>query len=252
LRDHQRVDLQHRRIERREGAVAGQDGLGRLFDLGALEAQREGDLASLKGLHADGGLDRLADDALRLARRDLLDFHAARRGRDDHHPFGFSVEHEAQIDLLGDGGRLLDIEAIDGLSLRPGLVGDQSLAQQLRCRVPHLVRVAAELDPAGLAAGPGVNLSLDDPALAADLLSPVAGLLGTVGQAAARHRDAEPRQELLGLIFMNIHRPSPTANRPPVSTFLRREVSRRGLCCRRDRNTFPTTPRPEVKCSLFG
>src|SRR3546814_6585380 len=45
LGDDQRVDLHHGRVEVAEGAVAAEDGLGRLRDLRRLEAEAAGDLA---------------------------------------------------------------------------------------------------------------------------------------------------------------------------------------------------------------
>ena len=73
-------------------------------------------------------------------------------------------------------------------------MGDQALAEQLLGGLPDLVVAAAHLDAAGLAAGTGVDLGLDDPAIAADLLGPVHGLLRAVGEAAGRHGDAEVLQ----------------------------------------------------------
>ena len=87
------------------------------------------------------------------------------------------------------------------------------LAEQLVGGVLDLVLVAAELDAAGLAAAAGMDLRLDHPGLAADLARAVGRLLGAVGEAAARHRHAEARENLLGLIFVNIHPPPPLATR---------------------------------------
>jgi hypothetical protein len=49
-----------------------------------------------------------------------------------------------------------------------------------------------------------MNLRLDRPVPAAELGGAIDGLIGTVGDRAARRRNAEIGQELLGLIFVNV------------------------------------------------
>ena len=105
-----------------------------------------------------------------------------------------AVEDEAQIDLPVDGGGGLDIEAVHDLAARTRLMGHQTLAEHLLGGLPDLVVAAAHLDAAGLAARTGVDLGLDDPAIAADLLGAVYGLLGAVGEPAGRDGDAEVLQ----------------------------------------------------------
>ncbi len=137
--------------------------------------------------------------------RDLLDFHAAGRGRHDHDPLGFAVEHEAQVEFALPFHRRLDPQARNQLAARTGLLGHQGPAQQVLGGGLDLAVVAAQLDTARLAAPAGMDLRLDHPGIAADLACPVGRLLGTVRQAPARHRHAEPGQQLLGLILVNVH-----------------------------------------------
>ena len=148
---------------------------------------------------------------LRLFRRDVLDLHAALRGGDDHHALRLAVEHEAQIELLGDGDAAFDIEAVDDLARGAGLVRDQLLAEEFVGGIEHFVLRAAELDAARLAAAAGVDLGLDDPELAADLARPVGRLLGAVGQRALGNGHAEAGQDFLGLILVNVHVECPQA-----------------------------------------
>ncbi len=68
-----------------------------------------------------------------------------------------------------------------------------------------LVVVLADLDAAGLTAGAGVDLGLDDPTRAADLAGAIDGLLGAIGQTTARDRHVELREKLLGLVLVNVH-----------------------------------------------
>ena len=50
-----------------------------------------------------------------------------------------------------------------------------------------------------------MDLRLDRPVPAAELGRDVDRLLGTVGDTARRHGDAEAGQEFFGLIFVNVH-----------------------------------------------
>ena len=190
----QRVDLDHGGVEVAQRPVAALDGRDRLARERRRELEAEGQLATLEVLHADRGLDRLAQDGLRPLDRDLLDLHAALARGHHHDALRLPVQDEAQIDLPVDGGGGLDIEAVHDLAARTRLMGDQALAEQFLGGLPDLVVAAAHLDAAGLAARAGVDLGLDDPAIAADLLGPVYGLLGAVGEAAGRHGDAEVLQ----------------------------------------------------------
>ena len=92
---------------------------------------------------------------------------------------------------------------------------DELLAEQGFGGALDLGVVRADLDAAGLAAGAGVDLRLDDPLAAADLGGAIGGLLGAVGEAAARDRHAELREKLLGLILVNVHCLGP----PWISSF---------------------------------
>ena len=68
-----------------------------------------------------------------------------------------------------------------------------------------LVERARELDAAALAAAAGVDLRLDDPDRAAELLRRLDGLLHAEGRVAARHGHAELAQDFLALVLVNLH-----------------------------------------------
>src|SRR2546426_8021335 len=61
--------------------------------------------------------------------------------------------------------------------LGAGLGGDQRLPEQLLGRLAHLEVAGAQLDAAGLAARPRMDLRLDDPAAGADLGRSIDGLV---------------------------------------------------------------------------
>ena len=205
----QRVDLQHGRVEIVEDPEAGGHHLNRLGDQAGIKSHREGDLASLEGLKPDGRLHVHAHDGSRIAGRDVLDSHATRGRGHDHHPLGGPVEHEPQVDLaLGGHGRL-HVQAVHAPAPLPGLVGDQSPAQQVVGRVPHLPLATAELDASSLTPSPGMDLGLHYPVLAADLGGSVGRLLGTVGKTSLGYGHAVVGEYGLGLVLVNLHeRPS--------------------------------------------
>ena len=66
-------------------------------------------------------------------------------------------------------------------------------------------RIVGELDASRLAAAAGEDLRLDDD-LSADLLRCGARFLRSGREPALRDGDAEPREELLALVLVEIHR----------------------------------------------
>jgi hypothetical protein len=72
----------------------------------------------------------------------------------------------------------------------------------------HLVDRPGELDAAALAAAAGMDLRLDDPDRAAQFARRTLGLGGGVGHLALQHGHAVLGQELLGLVFVDVHRSS--------------------------------------------
>jgi hypothetical protein len=69
--------------------------------------------------------------------------------------------------------------------------------------------VLAQALEAALAATAGVDLALHDVDGAAQALGRAGGLLGREGRLAAGHGQAEAAQELLGLVFVDVHRGPP-------------------------------------------
>ena len=201
----QRIDLHHDGVKIAHGAVTAEDDRGGLIDLGLVHAQGKGDLARLKGLHADRRFHGDLDDRLRLFPRQLLDLHAA-LGRGHHHDaLCGAIQHKGQIELALDIAAGLDVQTLADLAALSGLMGDQLFAEQFISGGIDLVLAPAQLDAAGLAARAGVDLGLDHPDLAADLRCPVSGLLRAVGQPALADRYPVSGQDLFGLIFMDIH-----------------------------------------------
>ena len=108
-----------------------------------------------------------------------------------------AIEREREVVLLRDLGRLLDPETLDDVAL--DVEADDVLRVLLR-----LVRVGRELDAACLAAAAGEHLGLDDDRAAEHL--------GSLPRLARRRRqptfadgDPDPPEQLLALVFVEIH-----------------------------------------------
>ena len=166
----------------------------------------ERDLAGLELLQADRRLDHDLDQCLGLLGGDLFDIHAAALGGDDAHALGLPVEDVAEIEFALERVGGLDVDALDRLALGTGLERHETLAQQIAGGVAHLVVGAAELDPAGLAPRTGMDLRLHGPERSAEFGRGVDRLIRAEGHGALRHGDPEAREQLLGLVLVNVHR----------------------------------------------
>jgi len=76
------------------------------------------------GHDAGRGVDREADDLLRVIVRDILDVDAA-LGETTNDTRSFAVDQDREIKLLVDVGAFLDVEPVDLLAVRAGLHRDQ-------------------------------------------------------------------------------------------------------------------------------
>ena len=167
-----------------------------------------GELAGGVVLHAFDRIDEDADDLFRRVVGDLLDVHAAFARSHHRHLLGGAIGQHGDVVLLLDVGAFLDQEPAHLLALRPGLVSDELHAEDLAGELRDLGLRARQLDASALAAAAGVDLRLDDPDRAAQLLRRLGGLAHAEGRIAARHRDAEAGKDLLALVFVNLHRTS--------------------------------------------
>ena len=84
----------------------------------------------------------------------------------------FAVDQRREIELAVDRGAFLDIEAVDLLAVRAGLMGDQHRAEQALGLLAHVLDRLHHLDAAGLAAPAGMDLRLDDDDRRAEIASP--------------------------------------------------------------------------------
>jgi hypothetical protein len=205
LGDDQRIDLHQGRVEVAERLVHRHQQAHELVHLAFLEVELEGDVAGLERAHRGRRRQRQADDLVRMLGGDFLDIHAALGRGDDSDTAGLAVDELRDIKLARDIAALLDIDLLDFLALRSGLVRHEAAAQQLVGAGHHLLHGAADFHAARLAAAAGMDLGLHDPDRAIQLFGDGLGLRRIMGDIAARHRHAIAPQQLLGLIFVNVH-----------------------------------------------
>src|SRR5262249_49299323 len=136
---------------------------------------------------------------------DLLDLHAALRGRHDHHAPRRAVERHPQIQLAGDVQPLLDEQALDFLPLGAGLRRDELHAEDLAHRIARGVLSPGDFDTAALAAAAGVDLRLDHDHGAIEPADGGVGLLDGHRGDARGHGHAVLPQDVFALVFVNFH-----------------------------------------------
>ncbi len=115
-----------------------------------------------------------------------------------------AVERDAQVELAVDVEGLLDEDLLDDATGGPRLRRDQRHAEDALGEVVRLLGILRELHAAALAAAPGVDLRLDDRA-PAEPPRDLPRLGRAVGDLAARHGDAEVREDRLGLVLVDFH-----------------------------------------------
>src|SRR6266699_4510584 len=151
------------------------------------------------------GIDGEGHDLFGPRARNLLDVHPARGRSHEGDARAFAVDERREIELAVDGRTFLDIEAVDLLTVRAGLMGDEHRAEQALGLLAHVLLRLDQLDAAGLAAPAGVDLRLDDEQRRAEIARSLDRLLDRKRRMPARHRHAEFPQHRLGLIFVDVH-----------------------------------------------
>ena len=220
-RDDERIDLGERGTGRHERIVQLLHDLRCGTRLRRVGIEEEPQLHRLERHQPVARVDRHAHDLLGGLGRDLLDIDAAGRTHHEHRLARRPVHDDAHVRLAGDVGGLgdehllhrepLDVHAQDGAGLLPRVLGR-----------------GAVLDAARLAAAAGMHLRLHHDGL------PVAGcdrlrLVRRGGDLARRHGDAVRAEDLLRLVFVDIHAVSAvmvvpasprTASRPRLSSVM--------------------------------
>ncbi len=209
LGDHQRIDLQKAHVLGDEGRIETLDQRAALLGGKTVEVQGLGDAQADVGGIADDGIDMGGVDLLRRFFRHLLDVHAAFGGKDEGNAADRAVDQYRKVQLPFDGGTVLDVKPPHEAPVRPGLVGVQRHAQHGACLLFDVGQRADRLDPAPLAAAAGMNLRLDHPNRSAQFAGGGNRLFRGEGRTPAQNRNTEGAKDVLGLIFVDVHRRFP-------------------------------------------
>ena len=219
--DDQRVDLdEHRRRSRRTRWYAPGHDVGRLprSPSAGMPAAKQSSRAWMR-LEARQRVDVQAGELLGRFGGDLLDVDAALGGQHEQRLLGAAVERDREVVLARDVRRALDpqpahdvaadVHAEDVAGVLLGLVGRRS----------------ASLMPPALPRPPTSTCALTMTG-AADPLGGLRACLGRRCDLAVGHGDAEPREELLALVLVEIHGPRDSNRRnrtgAPVDSGCRR------------------------------
>ena len=212
----ERIDLDKRGVAFPPRPIDGEQQFGRGVDQVVFEAERGGEFARLIRHHADRGIDGFPDDFLRRVGGDFLDIHAALGAGHHDRPRHSAVEQDGDIEFPFDDRGGFDKEFADDAALRAGLFGDEHLAEHGFGAFDNLVGRRTDFDspkkPAfecTLAAAAGVNLRFDDDPFVAGgkkLFCSRSGFCGCGRDVPRWHGHAHLREELLGLVFVDVHR----------------------------------------------
>ena len=113
---------------------------------------------------------------------------------------GAAVEGDGEVELAGDGDALLEQHALDALP------ADRHAEDRVE-RLLELVAVAHDAHAAGLAPAAAQHLRLDGER-PAETAGRSPSLLDAAHELRRQHRDAELGEELLALVFVEVHQPA--------------------------------------------
>ncbi len=148
-----------------------------------------------------------------------LDIHAAFGRGDEGHLAGLAVDQDRQVEFAVDIGAVFDIQAVDLLAGRAGLLGHQGLAEHLlgigqrilgREGDPHAaLGIGGQFLELALAASAGVDLAFHHPDRTGQRADSGLCLIEAGDRDALRNRCAKALQDLFGLMFVDVHHTLP-------------------------------------------
>jgi len=192
--DDQGVDLGQRSVAFDKGHVEPLGDLDKVANQFFGQSDGVSQVPPLEFLQPEKGFDGDLGDALGGGAGDLFDFDAAFGGGHHHRPTPGPVNDDAEIDLLGNVGGLVQQDFFDGEPF-------DLHAQDLGGHLLRLIGIVGYPDASRLAAAPYQDLRFDDHART-EAGGDRASLFGGGGHIAAGNRRAVLGEDSLRLIFV--------------------------------------------------
>ncbi len=203
--DDQRVDFQQRQIVVGKQFAQAYEDVGELLDLVTFQAQLESQVTALVRLRANQRVDSGFEDLFGSLFSNLLDLNTTFGGGHEHDTASRTINYSAQIQFLSDVGAGFNQDLADRLAIGVSLVSHQTLTQPLLGEGFCIFLALDQFDATGLTTATSVNLSLDDPHVAANLFTGLGRFFRSVYSKTLGDRKAVFSEQLLPLIFVKIH-----------------------------------------------
>ena len=200
-----RIDLNERGIVVNKHAIEPSEEIGSLLHSLAGKAQHLSKCQRGFVGQADARINGKLQKSFGLGLGDLFDVHPATAACHQANRLRDAINEHSGIELSCDVGRRFDIQTLDTLTLRSGLRRNQHLSQNVGSCRSNFFQGTGNFDAARLAAAARVNLSLDCPTAAADLLGRLHRLFDGKRRTPGGDRNPCRRKKRLGLILMNFH-----------------------------------------------
>src|SRR6185437_4592758 len=212
---HQRIDFHQRRIRRQKRPIQRLkkrlrhfQNLRRHFHR---QPQPENNFSHLIALQSRRRRNHFAQNRLRVFLHHFLDFHSARRARQNHWRFRRAIHQNAQIKFALDVQPFFNEQPPHRAPFRARLRRHQFHSQNLRRQFARLLNGTRQLHTSAFSASSGVNLRLHHHHRRPNFLRRRPCLLLLEHHFAPRNRHPELRQNPLRLILVYLHSPSSSA-----------------------------------------
>src|SRR5437867_110354 len=169
-------------------------------------------LACLERLQTSQWINRFTYDLFRRFRCDRFDFYATLRAGHNRRRGSFSIEQNRKINFAHNLGGLLYQHFVYYATSRASLMCHQDLPQHFRGNFPYFFRRSANMhspfEPVleySFASAAGMDLRFDDNFDIAELARDLFRFIEGRRNFTSRRCDIELLQQLLGLVFVNVH-----------------------------------------------
>ena len=201
----QRVDFNQRRVGFHVALVQLLEDVHGLCGGISRHADGVSDLLGLGIAQTGQRIDELGDDFLGGGVGHFLNVHAAFAGSDERDLLGGAVRDHGHVIFFVDVSAVFDVQAADFLAFGASLVGLELHAQDLARDAFDVFNRLGHFHTAPFATATGVDLGLDHPNGATQLLCRLNRFLNGESRDTAGNGHAELTQDFLALVFVDFH-----------------------------------------------